>query len=190
MKYLKTKDIRVWTESQLDIDVNHKLNRFTKPRETHSKSVAYTAKLFNELSGKKIVECGSGVHSENCSAVTWFRDTCAEEIHYIDLDPKRIAEVREAIGDNDRVNYYVQSCLDVVPKITDIDLLYMDFWVGKGADRAKAYYDLYNLANRPRMILIDDSDHTSPWKHTAMIPVAIADGYTVEYVGRQTLLLL
>tara|TARA_R110002167_G_scaffold15560_11_gene62067 strand:- start:367 stop:939 length:573 start_codon:yes stop_codon:yes gene_type:complete len=190
MKLLKTKDIRVWTECQLDIDVNYKLNSFAKPRKSHLQSVEYVAELFEQLDGKKIVECGSGVHTPDCSALKWFEKTNATEIHYIDLDPVRIEEVKERIGTHERVHYHIQSCLDVVPKITDIDLLYMDFWVGRGADRAKAYYDLYNLANRPRMILIDDSDHTSPWKHTAMIPVAIADGYTVEYVGRQTLLLL
>jgi len=38
------------------------------------------------------------------------------------------------------------------------------------------------------MILIDDTDHISPWKHTLIVPQAMIDGYKLIYIGRQTLL--
>jgi hypothetical protein len=79
-----------------------------------------------------------------------------------------------------------------------IDLLYLDFWVPDpegavpGTGRAEAYRRTYHAArdkmSARSMILIDDTDHVPPWKHTLMIPDARHDGFVVLYTGRQTLL--
>ena len=118
----------------------------------------------------------------------WFNKTDATKIHCIDLDEAWIDSVKGRIGNHDRVVYHHRDCFDVVPSIENIDLIYMDFWVGDGGARAKAYSDLYDISNRPKMILIDDTDHTTPWKHTLIVPSATADGYKIIYIGRQTLL--
>jgi hypothetical protein len=70
-----------------------------------------------------------------------------------------------------------------------IDLLYLNFWtldpLGTiaGSGRAEAYREAYNAAkdkmNIQSMILIDDTDHNHPWKHTYIIPLARKDGYRV-----------
>ena len=79
-----------------------------------------------------------------------------------------------------------------------IDLLYLDFWTPDpegsflGTGRAQAYKAAYQAArdqmNEHSLILIDDTDHVHPWKHTYIIPEARKDGFVVMYTGRQTLL--
>ena len=40
------------------------------------------------------------------------------------------------------------------------------------------------------MILIDDTDHKTPWKHTLLIPEVLGNyGYKLLYIGRQSLLI-
>lgn len=80
-----------------------------------------------------------------------------------------------------------------------IDLLYLDFRVFDeaedlpGTGRVRAYQAVYTAArvklNPVALILIDDTDHIHPWKHTQIVPSARLDGFTVLHCGRQTLLM-
>ena len=80
-----------------------------------------------------------------------------------------------------------------------IDLLYLDFWTDDppgelpGSGRSHAYLAAYEAAkpklSEKALILIDDTDHVHPWKHTEIIPAARKDGFRLLYTGRQTLLL-
>ena len=75
--------------------------------------------------------------------------------------------------------------------IQDIDLIYMDFWSKTDVDREKDYLRLFKICNDlPKMILIDDTDHKTPWKHTLLIPEVLGNyGYKLLYIGRQSLLI-
>lgn len=190
MKYLNTYDINLWKTHQDLLDESLKPNQFSEPRKRPSTSLNYASKLFNLIGGTVIVECGTGLQSEMSgnSMLYWFNKTDATKIHCIDLNKKWIDSVKHEIGNHNRVVYHHCDCFNVVPSIKNIDLLYMDFWVGDGNARAKSYLDLYNISNHPKMILIDDTDHTTPWKHTLIVPSATADGYKIIYIGRQTLL--
>ena len=80
-----------------------------------------------------------------------------------------------------------------------IDLLYLDFWADEivgttlGTGRANAYLQAYLNAkdkmNEHSLILIDDTDHIHPWKHTLIVPEARKDDFKVLWEGRQTLLM-
>lgn len=191
IKYINTYDINEWISYQDLLNDSLPHNSFQKPRELPSNSLDYSSSLFDLIEGKVIVECGTGMQGEMSgdSMLYWFNKTNAEKIHCIDLTKKWIESVKNEIGNHDRVKYYHQDCFNVVPVIKNIDLLYMDFWLGDGNARANAYLELYNISNHPKMILIDDTDHTSPWKQTLITPAAVNDGYKIIYIGRQTLLL-
>lgn len=91
---------------------------------------------------------------------------------------------------SDRIKYHEDDCFNVVPGISSIDLIYMDYWVGDGYDREKSYLKQYLESHFPKCILIVDSDHSRPWKQTMIVPVAmVSHGYRLVYVGMQTLLI-
>ena len=179
----------MWESYQKLIDETN--NGFVSPRDYPSQSLEYTSTLFNSIKGNTIVECGTGLQGSlsGDSMLYWFNKTDASTIHCIDLNLKWINSVKGELGEHPRITYHHEDCFSVVPKIAQIDLIYMDFWVGDGLARESAYTELYRISNNPKMILIDDSDHTTPWKHTSIVPEAVNDGYKIIHIGRQTLLL-
>ncbi len=192
MQYINTYDINIWKAIQDAIDTALPRDSFHQPRKKPADSLEYTSSFFNLIHGNTIVECGTGLQSEMSgnSMLYWFNKTNASQIHCIDLDIKWINSIKNKFGsNNERIIYHHADCFDITPKIKDIDLIYMDFWTGDSNARALAYLELYKISNHPKMILIDDSDHTSPYKHTLIVPHAVNDGYKIIYTGRQTLLL-
>ncbi|HUE41508.1 MAG TPA: hypothetical protein VMO75_06235, partial [Chthoniobacterales bacterium] len=117
----------------------------------------------------------------------------------VDLDPKQIDDVKKATIKYKNVEPIAADGLKYLADFSSsIDLLYLDFWVPDpdgalpGTGRAEAYRAAFaaaknKLADRS-LILIDDTDHVHPWKHTLIIPDARKDGFVVVFVGRQTLL--
>lgn len=156
---------------------------------------------FEAIGGKFIVEVGTGIHGKlsGNSMLEWVRRTKAERIVALDLDPARLQEVSAALGVEPRVTL-IEA--DGVAYLKDfegsLDLLYLDFWVPDAPDalpgtaRAEAYQAAYEAAREAfapqSLILIDDTDHIHPWKHTYIVPLARQDGFQVLYEGRQTLL--
>ena len=158
--------------------------------------------MFNEINGRVIVEIGSGVHGKLAgnSVLTWAKKTRAERIITVDLDPKQIEDVKKATTKFKNVEAIVGDGLKFLADFSSpIDLLYLDFWVPDpsgalpGTGRSEAYRNAFaaartKLADRS-LILIDDTDHIHPWKHTLIVPDARKEGFVVMFVGRQTLLM-
>lgn len=177
-------------------------NGFWARRDSPSESLEETARLFNEINGQIIVEIGSGVHGRLAgnSVLTWAKKTRAKRIITVDLDPKQIDDVKKATTKYKNVEPIVADGLKYLADFpSTIDLLYLDFWVPDpagtlpGTGRAEAYRSAFaaaktKLAERA-LILIDDTDHVHPWKHTLIVPDARKEGFTVIFVGRQTLLM-
>ncbi len=174
---------------------------FWSQRYPPTKSLKRAAELFNSINGKVIVEIGSGIHGElsGNSTIVWTRETKAERIIAIDLEQKRLDEVTEATKGYTNVETILTDGIQYVKDFDGkIDLLYLDFWIDDAADalpgtaRSESYLQAYRNAkdkmNTSSMILIDDTDHTLPYKHSLLIPEARKDGFTVLWVGRQTLL--
>ncbi len=171
------------------------------PRSLPIASLHEAARRFNERGGVTLVEIGSGLHGDLAgnSIQVWLERTCARRIVAVDTDPERIREVRELSAGRARVETVVADGIDYLRRFAgSIDLLYLDFWLPDpegavpGTGRAQGYLRAYQAA-RSRMseralILIDDTDHIHPWKHTHLVPEARADGFRVVYIGRQTLL--
>jgi len=176
-------------------------NGFWARRDSPSESLEETARMFNEINGQIIVEIGSGIHGRLAgnSVLTWAKKTRAKRIITVDLDPKQIDDVKKATIKYKNVEPIVADGLNYLADFSSsIDLLYLDFWVPDpdgalpGTGRAEAYRAAFaaaknKLADRS-LILIDDTDHVHPWKHTLIIPDARKDGFVVVFVGRQTLL--
>jgi predicted O-methyltransferase YrrM len=177
-------------------------NGFWARRDSPSESLEETARMFNEINGQIIVEIGSGIHGRLAgnSVLTWAKKTRAKRIITVDLDPKQIDDVKEATIKYKNVEPIVADGLKYLADFSSsIGLLYLDFWVPDpdgalpGTGRAEAYRAAFaaaknKLADRS-LILIDDTDHVHPWKHTLIIPDARKDGFVVVFVGRQTLLM-
>lgn len=177
-------------------------NGFWEDRESPSESLKETARIFDEINGRIIVEIGSGVHGKLAgnSVLTWATKTKAERIVTVDLDPKQIDDVKKATTKFKNVEPIVADGLKYLADFSSsIDLLYLDFWVPDpdgslpGTGRAEAYRKAFavakpKLANRS-LILVDDTDHIHPWKHTLIVPDARKEGFAVVFVGRQTLLM-
>lgn len=176
-------------------------NGFWRHRSTPAKSLNRAAVLFNQIDGEVIIEIGTGIHGElsGNSMLVWSRKTHAKRIIALDLEQQRVEEVKEATLQYPNVELVV---VDGIKYLMDfksrIDLLYLDFWTPDpkgslpGTGRAESYRKAYIAAkdkmNTHSLILIDDTDHIHPWKHTYIIPEARKDGYEVLYTGRQTLL--
>ena len=170
-------------------------------RSAPTRSLNNAAALFNQIQGKTIIEIGTGIHGEisGNSMLVWTRKTSAKRIIAIDLEKKRLDEVRSATQKNPNVELILANGINYLQHFSEkIDLLYLDFWVADnagappGSGRAEAYKEAYIAAkdkmNKNSMILIDDTDHIHPWKHTYIVPLARQDGFEVLYTGRQTLL--
>ena len=181
----------------IPVDANGRWRYRSSPR----RSLEMAARFFDQLNGDTIVEIGSGLHGpmSGNSIMVWSRKTAAKTIIAIDLDEERIAQVRRTASQYPNVNAVVGDGIEFLERFSGkIDLLYLDFWVPDpdgavpGTGRAEAYRRAYHAArdkmSEHSMILIDDTDHVPPWKHTLMIPVARHDGFVVLYTGRQTLL--
>jgi hypothetical protein len=178
-------------------------NGFWKTRHQPKNSLNKAAKLFNEINGKIIVEIGSGIQGEMSgnSAIVWSTKTEATKIIVIDLEEKHINEVKVALAKSTNLIPIVGDGINFLKNYDGekIDLLYLDFWVKDppnttlGTGRANAYLEAYLSAKDnmsiPSMILIDDTDHVHPWKHTFIVPQASKDGFKVIWEGRQTLLM-
>jgi predicted O-methyltransferase YrrM len=174
---------------------------FWVPRRKPSRSLRRTAALFDQLGGRTIVEIGTGLHGPLAgnSLVVWTQHTAATRIVAIDRDPHAIAAARTLTTRYPHVETVLDDGLAWLSRCPGpIDLLYLDFWASDpegsihGTGRAARYLDAYEAARHAlspnALILIDDTDHVPPWKHTALIPEARRDGYVVIYTGRQTLL--
>ena len=177
-------------------------NGFWARRDSPSESLEETARMFNEINGQIIVEIGSGIHGRLAgnSVLTWAKKTRAKRIITVDLDPKQIDDVKKATIKYTNVEPIVADGLKYLADFSSsIDLLYLDFWVPDpdgalpGTGRAEAYRAAFAVAKNKladrSLILIDDTDHVHPWKHTLIIPDARKDGFVVVFVGRQTLLM-
>jgi hypothetical protein len=174
---------------------------FWMTRSSPSRSLKMAAGLFDQLNGETIVEIGSGLHGRMSgnSIMVWSRRTAAKTIIAIDLDEERITQVTKATSRYPNVKAIVGDGIEFLEQFPGrIDLLYLDFWIHDaegavaGTARAEAHRRAYHAArdkmNPHSMILIDDTDHVPPWKHTLIIPDARHDGFVVLYTGRQTLL--
>jgi len=177
-------------------------NGFWARRDSPSDSLEETARMFNEINGQIIVEIGSGIHGRVAgnSVLTWAKKTRARRIIAVDLDPKQIDDVKKATIKYKNVEPIAADGLKYLADFSSsIDLLYLDFWVSDpdgalpGTGRAEAYRAAFAVAKNKladrSLILIDDTDHVHPWKHTLIIPDARKDGFVVVFVGRQTLLM-
>ncbi len=176
-------------------------NGFWQPRDLPTPSLKETARLFDQINGQTIIEIGSGIHGRlaGSSVLTWAKRTQAKRIIAVDLDETRIREVKEATSQYPNVEVVVAEGVRYLADFSStIDLLYLDFWTPDpegalpGTGRAEAYRNAFAAArdklNRRSLILIDDTDHIHPWKHTYIVPDARKDGFVVRFVGRQTLL--
>jgi hypothetical protein len=176
-------------------------NGFWQPRAEPTPSLRETARLFNQINGQTIIEVGSGIHGRLAgdSVLTWAKRTRAKRIIAVDLDEMRIREVKEATRQYPNVEAIVAEGVRYLTDFSStIDLLYLDFWTPDpggalpGPGRAEAYRNAFAAArekfNRRSLILIDDTDHIHPWKHTYIVPDARKEGFVVRFVGRQTLL--
>jgi len=176
-------------------------NGFWMNRSSPVKSLNITAELFDRIGLENIIEVGSGLHGEKSgnSVLVWAEKTHAKKIIAIDLDQELIDGVIAATSDYPNVEAIVTDGIQYLREYSSVvGLLYLDFWTPDpegtipGTGRAEAYREAYQAA-RDKMgthslILIDDTDHIHPWKHTYIIPDARKDGYSVAFVGRQTLL--
>jgi predicted O-methyltransferase YrrM len=176
-------------------------NGFWQPRDAPTPSLRETARLFNQINGQIIVEIGSGIHGRLAgdSVLTWAKRTRAKRIIAIDLDEKQIRQVKEATSKYPNVEAIVAEGVRYLADFSStLDLLYLDFWTPDpegalpGTGRAEAYRNAFAAArdklNRTSLILIDDTDHIHPWKHSLIVPDARKEGFVVRFVGRQTLL--
>jgi len=177
-------------------------NGFWQDRKPPEMSLNITARLLNDNNGSNIVEIGTGIHGglAGNSMLTWVSKTNAKNIFAVDLDEDRINEVKQATKGCNNVHLVLGDGIEFLEQYQDlIDLLYLDFWVPDkasqlvGTGRAEAYSAMYAAARdkmrKSSIILIDDTDHIHPWKHTLIVPEARKDGYAVLYTGRQTLLM-
>jgi predicted O-methyltransferase YrrM len=159
------------------------------------------AALFDRIRGEIIIEVGTGMHGEMAgnSMLVWIERTRAKRIIAIDLDQERLDEVKAATRRYSHVELVMADGIEYLKSFPGkIDLLYLDFWVSDpegalpGSGRAEAYLRAFDAArsrmNRHSLILIDDTDHIDPWKHTLIVPSARMHGYKVMHTGRQTLL--
>lgn len=176
-------------------------NGFWLHRGSPNQSLTTTASYFNQLNGQNIIEIGTGTHGDMSgnSMVIWTRKTQAKRIIAIDLEQTRLDEVKAVTEGYPNVELVLTDGIEYARNFDGkIDLLYLDFWTPDpqgtflGTGRAQAYLAAYEAArdkmNQHAMILIDDTDHVHPWKHTFIIPEARKDGFKVIYTGRQTLL--
>ena len=176
-------------------------NGFWQHRDLPTRSLRETARLFNQINGQTIIEIGSGIHGRLAgdSVLTWAKRTRAKRIIAVDLDETRIREVKETTREYPNVEAIVAEGVRYLADFSSaIDLLYLDFWTADpegalpGTGRAEAYRNAFAAArdklNRQSLILIDDTDHIHPWKHTLIVPDARKEGFVVRFVGRQTLL--
>lgn len=174
---------------------------FWDKRYSPKASLERTAELFNKIEGKTIIEIGSGIHGVMAgnSMLVWTRKTNAERIIAVDIEKKNIDQVEEATVGYDNVEAVLGDGIEFLKEFAGIiDLLYLDFWVPdpegtiNGTGRANAYLQAYLNArskmNINSLILIDDTDHIPPYKHTLIIPEAHKDGFEVIWQGRQSLL--
>jgi hypothetical protein len=176
-------------------------NGFWQPRDAPTPSLRETARLFDQIKGQTIIEIGSGIHGRLAgdSVLTWAKRTKAKRIIAVDLDEKQIRLVKEATSKYPNVEAIVMEGVRFLADFSStIDLLYLDFWTADpegtlpGTGRAETYRNAFAAArdklNGRSLILIDDTDHIHPWKHTLIVPDARKEGFVVRFVGRQTLL--
>jgi hypothetical protein len=175
---------------------------FWFPRRLPRVSLEMAARLFDALSGQVIVEIGSGLHGDDAgnSAMVW-TTTRARAIHCVDLDPARLEQVHAWATQAGHQQVHVKQG-DGIAFLESwsgsLDLLYLDYWTEDppgtffGTGREQSYLTAFRVAEpklAPRaLLLIDDTDHVPPWKHTALIPAARSVGFQVLWTGRQTML--
>ncbi|MCB0429387.1 MAG: hypothetical protein H6585_04325 [Flavobacteriales bacterium] len=169
-------------------------------RFTPAYSLKRTMQMFNRINGGVIVEIGSGLQGKmSGDSMRYWVKTRAREIYALDLDEKQLTSLEPLVKKDNRIKPLLQDGLVFLTEYDkQISLLYLDFWTPEdgmpveGMNRAENYLKAYQNAREKMaptsMILIDDTDHMAPWKHSLIIPEARKDGYIVEWTGRQTLL--
>ena len=164
-------------------------------------SIKKAAKLFNDIKGSNIIEIGSGLQGKMSgnSMYYWSKLTNAKSIIAIDMDKKELESLTPLLSKYKSIKAMQVNGVEYLKTYNEkISLLYLDFWSPDnkseiiGTNRAKDYLNAYLNAkdkfNNQAIILIDDSDHVAPWKHSLIIPEARKDGFFVKWTGRQTLL--
>jgi hypothetical protein len=176
-------------------------NGYWSWRSLPAKSLKKTARLFNQLKGETIVEIGTGLHGLGAgnSILNWLKKTSAKKIYAVDIDEQRIESLKNVFSKKPRISLEHADGEKFLKKFQGkIDLLYLDFWtivpheIVEGNGRAESHKAMYlaakNKMSEHSLILIDDTDHVGPWKHTLIVPEARKDGFIPIYTGRQTLL--
>jgi predicted O-methyltransferase YrrM len=184
-------------DSIIELDANN----FWKNRQSPYESLKRAAALFEKIQGKIIIEIGTGIQGEQSgnSVLVWGNQTSAEKIYCLDLEQKHIQDVQDATKSMNNVEAIKIDGLKFIKNFKGkIDLLYLDFWVSDktgdvpGTARAIHYLKAFKLAKKKlsnqSIILIDDTDHVDPWKHTYIVPEARKHGFDVLWCGRQTCL--
>lgn len=202
MKKIKKLISKVIANTQLFKGINA-IDRdgFWKRRYNPQTSLKKTAEIFNQMDGKTIVEIGTGLHGEDSgnSILVWAKKTKAKSIIAVDIDEKRLGEVKKATSQYNNIETVLNDGIEFLEKFFNkIDLLYLDlskpdpkytsYEDGIANVYLKAYLNARNKMSAKSLILIDDTDHINPWKQTLIIPQARIDGYEVIWTGRQTLL--
>jgi len=175
---------------------------FWQKRYPPKHSLEKTAELFNQIGGKIIIEVGTGIHGamSGNSVMVWARKTNAERVIAVDIAQERIDQVSYATAQYSNVETVLRDGIEFIREFQGIiDLLYLDFWapdledglpgIGRATAYSQAYLKARDKMNLDSLILIDDTDHIHPYKHTLIVPEARKDGFKVLWEGRQTLLL-
>lgn len=176
---------------------------FWRPRENPGPSLRRACKVLRRIGGTRVVEVGTGTHGDGAgNSIHHWLQVLGSDITVVDVDPDRLAEAEHAAGSYCLAIESINSTgLEAMETFPDdyIDLLYLDFWSDEseseldGEARSRDYAQIY-VAARSKLkatsaILIDDTDHIHPWKHTEIVPLARKDGFVVKWTGRQTMLL-
>jgi hypothetical protein len=166
------------------------------PRITLEKSSLY----FKKRDGKTIVEIGcirnldqAYALQDGHSSKIWQK--VAKRLYCVDIDEKA-CEITRAVLPYPNVFVYNMDGFDFVAGFgMMIDLLYLDAMAPDASESAEFHLKVYEIArdrgllHDKSMILIDDTQFEAYGKGARVIPQAIADGYKIEFTGRQTLLI-
>ena len=182
-----------------------KPNGVWRERSAPALSLSVAVRLFDYLDCKTIFELGSGLQGEMSgnSCLHWIQ-TGASSILCCDLEQQRLDSIFDHLSSHQPASLprFTFLNLDGIQWLEEsnlsIDLLYLDFWAPDppqsvfGTGRENAYASAYessraNLADES-IVLIDDTDHVPPWKHTKVISIARSDGFVPIWTGRQTCL--
>lgn len=163
-------------------------------------SLRFTAREFNRLNGKMIVEIGTmrpskfGIQDQGFSTMVWAKYTKAKEIYSIDLDNDLINYAKKKLENFPAVKLVNADGIDFLLNFEGtIDLLYLDACDVGVPNYKEIHLQMYVNARtklaKQSLILIDDTDLDNKGKGELVINEAVKDGYRIVYSNRQTLLI-